>query len=407
MSSAETTQDAHGTARGGPGRSGAGRGRLLLIGAALVAVALAVAGIVPRMRAETALAKQSRERSLVSVQVLVPRRGATVEEVVLPGNIQAWADAPIFARTSGYLRRWYADIGSRVKKGQLLAEIETPEVDQQLIQARADLGTAIANSDLSNITAARYTELRKTDSVSQQDLDNALGDAKAKQAMVNSQRANVKRLEELQSFEKIYAPFDGVVTARNTDVGQLIDPGSSAGPTHELFHMAAISTLRVFVNVPQIDADAARPGTTAYLTVPEHPGKRFTGKLVRNAHAIDVASRTLLTEVDVDNRSGELLPGAYAQVHLDLGDAATQSFVVPVSALIFQSAGLRLATIAGGDRIHLAPITPGRDYGNEMEVVAGLSPGDLVVDNPPDALVENEHVRVVRERPVPHPGEKG
>ncbi len=382
------------------------RGRLLLAVGVVVALALAVAGIVPRMRAETALAKQTKERSILAVQVIVPQRGAAAEEVVLPGSIQAFEDAPIFARTSGYLKRWYADIGARVKRGQLLAEIETPEVDQQLVQARADLGTAVANSDLSNITAARYTELKKTDSVSQQDVDNALGDAKAKQAMVNSQRANVKRLEELQSFEKVYAPFDGVVTARNTDVGQLIAAGSTTGTANELFHMAAISTLRVYVNVPQLYSSAAIPGVAAYLTLAERPGKRFAGKLVRNANSINVASRTLLAEVDVDNRDGELLPGSYAQVHLKRAGAAT-TLMVPVSALIFQTAGLRLATIAGGDRIHMAEVIPGRDYGNEVEVVAGITPGQQVVDNPPDSLVENQQVRVVLEHAVPRPARRG
>jgi RND family efflux transporter MFP subunit len=382
------------------------RGRLLLAVGVVVALALAVAGIVPRMRAETALAKQTKERSILAVQVIVPQRGAAAEEVVLPGSIQAFEDAPIFARTSGYLKRWYADIGARVKRGQLLAEIETPEVDQQLVQARADLGTAVANSDLSNITAARYTELKKTDSVSQQDVDNALGDAKAKQAMVNSQRANVKRLEELQAFEKVYAPFDGVVTARNTDVGQLIAAGSTTGTANELFHIAALSTLRVYVNVPQLYSGAAIPGVTAYLTLAERPGKRFAGKLVRNANSINVASRTLLAEVDVDNRDGELLPGSYAQVHLKLAGAAT-TLMVPVSALIFQTAGLRLATIAGGDHIHMAEVIPGRDYGNEVEVVAGITPGQQVVDNPPDSLVENQQVRVVPERAVPRPARRG
>jgi RND family efflux transporter MFP subunit len=381
------------------------RGRLLLVLGLLLAVGLAIAGVVPRMRAESALAGETHVRATPAVQVIVPKRSATAEEVVLPGNIQAFADASIFARTSGYLKRWYADIGSRVKKGQLLADIETPEVDQQLEQAKADLGTAIANSDLADITAARYTELRKTDSASQQDLDNALGDAKAKRAMVNSQHANVKRLEELQSFEKVYAPFDGVVTARNTDVGQLIDSGSASGVSRELFHMAAISTLRVYLNVPQVYTRAARPGIGAYLTLAEDPGRRFSGKIVRNANSIDIASRTLLTEVDVDNRDGVLLPGSYAQVHLNVSGEVT-TFVVPVSALFFQTAGLRLATITGGDRIHMAEVIPGRDFGNEMEVVSGLSPGVQVVNNPPDSLVEGERVRVVAAPPTtpPHRG---
>jgi RND family efflux transporter MFP subunit len=384
-----------GASSGGGAGSGRSRGVVVLTIGGLLAVALCVAGIVPRMRADSALAEQTLARSTPSVEVIAPRLGAPAEEIVLPGSIQAYEDAPIFARTSGYVKRWYADIGTRVKKGQLLAEIETPEVDRQLEQARADLGTATANSELAELTAKRYVELRKTDSVSQQDTDNALGDAKAKQAMVSSAAANVRRLEQLQSFEKIFVPFDGIVTARNTDVGQLIDPGSSTGLARELFHVAAIDTLRVYVNVPQIYSRAAHPGVSAYLTLAEAPGKRFQGKLVRNANSIDAGSRTLLAEVDLDNRGGELLPGAYGQVHLKLaGEVPT--LVVPVSALIFQGDGLRLATVAaGGDRVHLTTVTPGRDFGKELEVVAGLAPGQNVVNNPPDSLVDGQEVRVV------------
>jgi RND family efflux transporter MFP subunit len=374
------------------------RGGLLLAVGALAAAGLAVAGIVPRMRAENDLARRTREGAAPAVQVFVPKPGAAAQEIALPGSIQAFQEAPIFARTSGYLRRWYADIGARVKQGQLLADIETPEVDRQLDQARADLATATANSELAELIAARYVELRKTDSIAQQDLDNAAGDAKAKRAMVNSAQANVKRLEQLQSFEKIYAPFDGVVTARNTDAGQLIDSGSASGPARELFHVAAIATLRVFINVPQIYSRSARPGTSAYLTLAEAPGKRFAGTLVRNANAIDQSSRTLLAEVDVDSRGGELLPGAYAQVHLDLG-GETRTLVVPVSALIFQSEGLRLAVVDGESRAHLAPIVAGRDFGNALEVVAGIAPGQRVIDNPPDSLVEGQQVRIVQARP--------
>jgi RND family efflux transporter MFP subunit len=378
-------------------RPGPSRGALLLVIGLIAAAGLAVAGILPRMRAEAALASQTRASAVPAVTVIVPRQGAAAQEIVLPGAIQAYEEAPIFARTSGYLRHWYADIGARVRQGQLLAEIETPEVDRQLDQARADLATAGANSDLADVIAARYVELRKSDSVSQQDLDNAQGDAKAKRAMVNSAQANVKRLEQLQSFERIYSPFDGVVTARNTDVGQLIDSGSAAGMARELFHVAATRTLRVYVNVPQVYSGAARPGTSAYLTLAEAPGRRFPGKLVRNANAIDVASRTLRAEVDVDNRGGELLPGAYAQVHLELAGEA-RTLVVPVSALIFQSEGLTLATVDAGSRVHLAQVSPGRDFGNEVEVVAGLAPGQRVIDSPPDSLVEGQQVRVVAAR---------
>jgi RND family efflux transporter MFP subunit len=386
-------------APGPPGRPGRSRGALLLAIVLLAAAGLAVAGIVPRMRAENALAEQTRASAVPAVTVIVPRQGAAAQEIVLPGAIQAYEEAPIFARTSGYLRRWYADIGARVRQGQLLAEIETPEVDRQLDQARADLATANANSELAEVVANRHVELRKTDSVSQQDLDNALGDAKAKRAMVTSAQANAKRLEQLQSFEKIYAPFDGVVTARNTDVGQLIDSGSGSGPApaRELFHVAATRTLRVYVNVPQVYSGAARPGVSAYLTLAEAPGRRFPGKLVRNASAIDVASRTLRAEVDVDNRNGELLPGAYAQVHLELA-AAARTLMVPVNALIFQSAGLRLATVDAASRVHLSPVSPGRDFGTEVEVVAGLAAGQRVIESPPDSLVEGQQVRVVAAR---------
>jgi RND family efflux transporter MFP subunit len=375
------------------------RGALLLALGVLAAAGLAAAGIVPRMRAENALAEQTRASAVPAVTVIVPRQGAAAQEIVLPGAIQAYEEAPIFARTSGYLRRWYADIGARVRQGQLLAEIETPEVDRQLDQARADLATANANSELAEVVANRHVELRKTDSVSQQDLDNALGDAKAKRAMVTSAQANAKRLEQLQSFEKIYAPFDGVVTARNTDVGQLIDSGSGSGPSpaRELFHVAATRTLRVYVNVPQVYSGAARPGVSAYLTLAEAPGRRFPGRLVRNASAIDVASRTLRAEVDVDNRNGELLPGAYAQVHLELA-AAARTLMVPVNALIFQSAGLRLATVDAASRVHLSRVSPGRDFGTEVEVVAGLAAGQRVIESPPDSLVEGQQVRVVAAR---------
>ena len=242
-------------------------------------------------------------------------RGAPQEEILLPGTIQAFADAPIYARTNGYLKRWYADIGARVRAGQLLAEIDTPEVDQQLQQARAELGTAQANARLAQTTAERYRDLIKTDSVSRQDLDNANGNLEAREAAVESARANVRRLEQLEAFRRIEAPFDGVVTARNTDIGALIDTGSNS---KELFHVSAVHTVRVFVNVPQVYARAARPGLSATLSLKEYPDRRFTGTLTRTANAIDVASGTLLTEIDVDNRKGELLPGAYAEVHLKL-----------------------------------------------------------------------------------------
>jgi RND family efflux transporter MFP subunit len=363
----------------------------------LVIAVVLVAGIVPRRRARAELAKQTNELAVPTVAVVHPAPGAPQTEIVLPGNLQAFSDSPIYARTNGYLKKWYVDIGGRVKSGQLLAEIETPELDQELDQARADLNTARANFRLSEITAARYGDLLKTDSVSKQDVDNANGDFEAKRAMVASADSNVRRLEELQSFEKVYAPFDGVITARNTDIGHLINSG--AAPATELFHIAAIQTLRVYINVPQDYSQSARVGLKADLEFQEFPGRRFQGTLVRTANAIDVASRTLLVEVDVDNRSGELLPGAYAQVHLKV-PANVRTLVLPVSALIFRSQGLQVGTVDSGHRAVLKSVTLGRDMGSTVEVVSGLSPDDLVIANPPDSLITGEKVRIVS-------GEKG
>lgn len=388
------------SADGGPpagGQTGMQRGALVAIVALLIVAAIVVAGIVPRLRARAALHNETTELAVPAVSVIHPKLGAPQSEIVLPGNIQAFADSPIYARTNGYLKKWYVDIGAHVKASQLLAEIETPEVDQQLDQARADLNTAQANYRLSEITAVRYQELLKTDSVSKQDVDNAVGDFEAKKAMVASAESNVKRLEELQSFEKIYAPFDGVITARNTDIGHLINSGAG-GPATELFHIAAIRKLRVYVNVPQQYSQSAKPGLRADLTLLEFPGRRFPGTLVRTAESIDVASRTLLVEVDVDNASGELFPGAYAQVHLKVPISAP-SLILPVNTLIFRSEGLQVGTVQDGNRAVLANITLGRDLGNEVEVISGLAASDFVIVNPPDSLVSGEKVRVVAGQP--------
>ncbi len=375
--------------------------RFRLFATAILALALVgmvvVLGIVPRVRARQALRNENNRVAAPVVTVAHPRRESPSEEVVLPGNIQAFIDAPIYARTSGYLRKWYADIGTHVKKGELLADIEAPEVDRQLQQARADLATGEANLKLSQITAARYLNLFKTDSVAKQDVDNAVQDAAAKNATVKSEQANVQRLQELVSFEKIYAPFDGVITARNTDIGQLIDSGSSGGPTRELFHIAAVNKLRVFVNVPQIYSHDAIPGIKADLTLPELPGRRFQGTLVRTARAMDPATRTLLVEVDVVNSTGLLFPGAYCEVHLKIkNDVST--LLIASTALIFRSQGLRVARIVDGNRAALVSITLGRDFGNEVEVVSGLSEKALVVLTPPDSLVDGQVVRVIESK---------
>jgi RND family efflux transporter MFP subunit len=369
-------------------------GALIAIVLLIIVVAVVVAGVVPRLRAKAALKVETDNLAVPSVQVIHPKRGSPQQEIVLPGNMQAFIDAPIYARTNGYLQSWYFDIGAHVRKGQLLAVIDTPEVDQQLEQARADLNTAQANLRLSQITNDRYESLKNTDSVAQQDVDNAHGDYAAKKATVDSAASNVKRLEDLQSFTKIYAPFDGVITARNTDIGQLIDSGSAGGAAKELFHMAAIRTLRVFINVPQPYSPAAKPGITADLTLAQFPGRKFQGKLVRTANAIDLATRTLLVEVDVDNPTGELLPGAFTEVHLKI-PSDIPTFIIPVNALIFRAAGLQLATVED-NKVKLVSISPGRDFGSEIEVVSGLTGQESVIASPPDSIINGEQVKVAQ-----------
>ena len=328
--------------------------------------------------------------AIPTVTVVHPKRGAAAEEIVLPGNAQAYVATPIYARTSGYLKSWNFDIGAHVKAGQLLAEIETPEVDRQLDQARADLATSQANYDLARTTAARYQSLFKSDSVAKQDVDDKVGDLQAKKAMVDSAAFNVRRLEETQRFQKVYAPFDGVITARNIDIGALIDAGGNA-PGRELFDIAATGRLRVYINVPQAYSRQVRPGGPAELTLSEFPGRRFRGKIVRSSDSIDPVSRTLLTEVDVDNPSGELLPGAFLSVHLKLSSGAS-TVVVPVNALIFRSEGMRVAVVRD-NRAELAPVTIGRDYGTEVEVLSGISPQDEIIENPSDSLTSGTEVR--------------
>jgi RND family efflux transporter MFP subunit len=376
----------------------AGRGHGLLIAVIVVVIIVGVvaAGIIPRERAKNALRKETYNLAIPTVAVIHPKRGAPQQEIVLPGTMQAFVDSPIYARTDGYLKKWYHDIGSHVKSGELLADIETPEVDQQLGQARADLDTAIANEKLSQITAQRFEDLKSSDSVSQQDVDNALGDYAAKKAMVDSSQHNVERLVQLQSFEKVYAPFDGVITARNTDVGYLINSGNG-GSAQELFHMVAINKLRVFVNVPQPDSAAAKVGLPADLTLTQFPGRRFHGTLVRTANSIDLASRTLLVEVDVDNPTGELLPGAYTQVYFKLPQPIP-AYILPVTTLIFQSPGMQIAEVDSNNHALLQSVTIGRDYGSSVEIASGLNGDENVINNPPDSLVPGEEVRIASQQ---------
>ena len=364
--------------------------------AALAIAATAVGGaiyggILSRVDAEESLARTTSEAAVPSVTIIHPTAGAPQNEIALPGYTQAFRDTPIYARTSGYLKAWHFDIGAHVRKGDLLAEIDTPEVDQQLDQAKAELANATANAKLAVITAWRFRTLAKDQWEPQQQADDKTTAAAAAKATVDADTANVKRLEQLQSYEKVVAPFDGIITARNTDIGALIDADANS-PSKELFHLAAIDTLRIYVAVPEPYARAAQPGATASLTLDEFPGRSFQGTLVRNANAIDLSSRTLLVEVDVANPNGLLLPGAYTVVHLRL-PGADGTVTVPSDTLLFRREGLRVAIVRDG-RTQLVPVTIGRDYGEKVEILTGLHATDNVIVDPSDSLISGTAVRV-------------
>ncbi len=371
--------------------NGVPRGVLVFLAAAALAIAVVAAfGVHTRTLAASRLVEATDQAAIPSVNVVHPRPATRAQDLVLPGNTQAFIDSPIYARTNGYLKRWYVDIGAHVRKGELLAEIETPELDQQLRQVKAELATAEANLNLSQITAERDENLLKTHSVSTQERDNAVNANVANKATVDSNQANVARLEQLQSFEKVYAPFDGIITARSTDVGALIDAGANA--PKELFHIAAINKLRIYVAVPEVYSRSAISGAPADLTLDEYPGELFHGVLVRNSNAIDLVSRTLLVEVDADNSGGRLKPGAYVQIHLKLPEDS-RSLTVPSNALIFRRAGLEVAVVHNG-KAELVSVTPGHDYGDSMEILAGLRPQDDVILSPSDSLVSGTPVQV-------------
>jgi RND family efflux transporter MFP subunit len=384
----------HATTNLEPQQSPTRRGsRRFGVGFAVLAVLVAgliFHGIHTRTSADSRLQLAADQLSIVSVNVMHPNPSARTEDVVLPGTMQAFVDSSIYARTNGYLKRWYVDIGGRVEKGELLAEIETPELDQQLQQAKADLATAEANLNLSKITADRDENLLKTNSISTQERDNAVSGYAADAATVESKRANVARLEELQSFERVVAPFDGVITARNTDIGALIDAGAN-GP-RELFHIAAIDKLRVYVSVPEIYSRVARPGTPAEVTLDEFAGRVFRGTLVRTSNSIDYSSRTLLVEVDVDSPTRELMPGSYTQVHFKFLENV-RSVIVPASALLFRKEGLQVGVISNG-KAELVNVTPGHDYGDSIEILSGLQPNDAVILSPSDSLTSGTPVQI-------------
>ena len=362
--------------------------------ALLVVAALLVSGILSRVKARTTLKAETAQVALTAVSVVSPKQSAPAEEIVLPGNVQPFITSPIYARTNGYLKKWYFDIGAHVKKGQLLALIETPEVDQQLQQARSNLSTAQANLELATITKTRYQGLLKKHAVSQQDADNAVGTYNANKAIVQADQAAMDQYAALVSFEKVYAPFDGVITARNTDIGDLINSGSTANVKTDLFHIAQPGTLRVYVNVPEEYSRGIKVGMTADLALAEFPGRTFQGKLVRTAEAINVTTRTLLVEIEVANPTNTLLTGSYAEVHLKVPTQSSM-FIIPVNTLIFRSEGLRVGVVKD-DKVTLTSVTPGHDFGNQIEIVAGLKPEDQIIINPPDSVVTGQQVQIVQ-----------
>jgi RND family efflux transporter MFP subunit len=365
------------------------RGRLWLLLAVLVVLALIVQGIVSRRSAHAELERNVERYSVQTVEVITPTRMKATQDLILAGDIRAFSDAPIFARTNGYLRRWTVDIGEHVKKGQLLAEIDAPETRDQLRQARADEQTARANYLLAKTTSERWVQMQKNNSVSRQETDEKNGDMLAKQAALNAAQANVSRLEQLVSFQKIYAPFDGVVTARNTDVGQLIDAGSGAAG-RELFHIQDATTLRVFVDVPQSYARLVHVGLPAELVLTEQGDRKFEGVTVRTAGAVDPVARTMRVEVDVKNPVGELLAGAYAQVRFKLTSEN------PGLMLLFRPEGVRAATVDANGRVKLLPIVLGTDYGTRVSIVSGLTGDERVILNPPDSIIDGTEVRIAK-----------
>jgi RND family efflux transporter MFP subunit len=357
----------------------------------LVVAGIVVYGIHVRSVADTSLVQENKVTSVPEVKVTYPSGGTGSGSLVLPGNTQAFVDTPIYSRTNGYLQKWFFDIGAHVRKGQLMATIETPEVDQQLQVAEADLKASQANLDLANITSARYQNLLKSNSVSKQETDQAIGDAAAKQAAVEASMAAVRRLQQLQGFERIYAPFDGIVTQRNTDIGDLIQGGTS-GAARALFRLDAIGELRVFVSVPEVYSGFVREGGTATLTADEYPGQEFTGTIARNANAIDPASRTLNVEVDIPNPTGKLLPGAYVEVHFKVPSAAA-NLTIPSNTLLFRAQGMQVGVVRGG-KVQLIPVKIAQDHGATVEVASGLSKNDAIIVDPSDSLTNGQAVKI-------------
>jgi membrane fusion protein, multidrug efflux system len=370
------------------------KGYLLAAVLGFIFVVIAVIGISMRLSESRALAKETEEIAVPTVDVVHPSSEPPQSELELPSTLQAYIEAPIYARTTGYLRRWYKDIGSKVSKGELLADIETPEVDQELQQARAARDQASAQLKLAQSSAKRWENLQKMDAVSQQETDERSSSYIQGEANLNAAEANVRRLEQLESFKHIYAPFSGVITTRNTDVGSLVNAGNG-GPTQQLFVIAQIDPIRIYVSVPEVDSPSIHKGVKVDIEVPALIGKHFTGSVVRTAEAIDPATRTLNTEIDVPNPKGQLLPGSYAQVHLALNQQV-QRLTLPSNALLFRAEGPRAAVVGAGSKVELRPIAIGRDFGNTVEIISGLEPADAVVVSPSDSLENGQVVRIAQ-----------
>lgn len=370
-----------------------GRKVLRVVLPALVLLLLAL-GVVPRLERHGELSRQTSLYSEPEVAVAYPQPAAAVQHLKLSATVQPYAETSIYARTNGYLARWYQDIGSHVDAGQPLADIATPEIDAQLQQARQMAATAQANYEIAKVTAERWTGLLKTHAVSEQEAQQDVATMKADRARLEAARADVTRLKELQSYEHLVAPFPGVVTARNVDVGALINAGSGASAVSELFHLVETDRLRVFINVPQEFASDVGPGTVASLTLPQQPGRSFSGTVARTAGAIDMTSRTLRIEVDFDNRDRQILPGAYGLIDLAV-PVSHPRVSVQVSALLFRPEGVQVAVVDATSRVKLLPVVLGRDFGNRIEVASGLTGNERVIVNPNDAIVAGEAVRVV------------
>ena len=384
---------------GSSNRGGSRRIGVILVAAFSCAgfAILIFSGIQSRLNAEKKLENTVKAGAIPVVTVVHPGATSKAQEIELPGTTQAFTEAPIYARTSGYLKEWYLDIGAHAKQGQLLAEIETPELDQQLEQAENDLKTAEANLQLAQVTADRWLYLLKSNVISKQETDQAVSDFNAKKSTEQSAEANVHRLQRLQEFERVYAPFDGVITARDTDIGALVQNGNSPGQK-DLFRLAAIDKLRVYISVPEVYAAAARSGDPVTLTLDAFPGETFAGTIVRNSNSIDLTSRTLNVEVDVDNPTGRLLPGAYAFVHLKIPGAAG-AVTVPTNTLLFRAEGLRVAVVRDGE-VKLVPITIGHDYGSTVEVTSNLTAKDPVIADPSDSVIDGSRVEISQPAPA-------